>query len=359
MLIGRRRRGISKPWHGDVRWPLTCELASTARLKRGLVLLVPAIVLLAASGCGHRRQSLRPVYITPAPAATAPVHHDPFLPDHVRPGRRRASVDRRRVGGEPAPTPSTLGPAQPAGEVAHVGLAALDSTVTAPPARACPTSRTSSQSRRTTEGHAPSERPAAEGPEHVAQTTAGAAPTGGCARSLAPRAVSALSPMIPTTCSSPPRPTGPGSTSSCTTAPAPTGGYDQIDREHRKRARVGRAAATTSSSATAPAAPTARSRSPSAGRTRSTASTAATARTPTSTNTGSASAWSATSTRRRPRRRQIAAAQALVAYLSDRYQIPARPHRDPRPPGRLAHRLPRQDFPDQAILGSGNHLVQR
>ena len=39
------------------------------RPRRALALLLSAVVVFAASGCGHKRQSMRPVYLTPAPSA--------------------------------------------------------------------------------------------------------------------------------------------------------------------------------------------------------------------------------------------------------------------------------------------------
>ncbi|MBV8313775.1 MAG: N-acetylmuramoyl-L-alanine amidase, partial [Planctomycetaceae bacterium] len=60
-----------------------------------------------------------------------------------------------------------------------------------------------------------------------------------------------------------------------------------------------------------------------------------------------------------PTPRQIAATKALIAYLGDRYQIPP-DHIGTH--ARLANSptaCPGKNFPEQAILGSGNHLVQR
>ena len=48
-----------------------------------------------------------------------------------------------------------------------------------------------------------------------------------------------------------------------------------------------------------------------------------------------------------PTPRQIAATQALIAYLSQRYHIDARPRRDPRPPRRHPDRLPGQVLPER------------
>ena len=47
-----------------------------------------------------------------------------------------------------------------------------------------------------------------------------------------------------------------------------------------------------------------------------------------------------------PTPRQIAAAKALVAYLSSRYNIAQATRADPRPPGRDQDCLPRQAFPE-------------
>ena len=43
------------------------RLRLRSRPPRGMAWVVPALVLLTALGCGHRRSSLRPVYTTPAP----------------------------------------------------------------------------------------------------------------------------------------------------------------------------------------------------------------------------------------------------------------------------------------------------
>lgn len=42
------------------------------RLRRGWVLWLPATAVLAFAGCGHKREAMRPVIMTPAPAAAVP-----------------------------------------------------------------------------------------------------------------------------------------------------------------------------------------------------------------------------------------------------------------------------------------------
>jgi hypothetical protein len=67
-----------------VTQPLT---AFAVRPRRSMVALVPVLIVLAAMGCTHRRSSLRPVYVTPAPACTTPGCATPgAVPETVMPG---------------------------------------------------------------------------------------------------------------------------------------------------------------------------------------------------------------------------------------------------------------------------------
>src|SRR5436309_1783484 len=38
------------------------------RTRRVMALLIPSLLVAASVGCAHKRQSMRPVYVTPAPA---------------------------------------------------------------------------------------------------------------------------------------------------------------------------------------------------------------------------------------------------------------------------------------------------
>jgi hypothetical protein len=51
----------------------------------GAILVVPALVLAFGAGCGHKRTAMRPVYAVPAPAATTVVP-DPCPPGATTPG---------------------------------------------------------------------------------------------------------------------------------------------------------------------------------------------------------------------------------------------------------------------------------
>jgi N-acetylmuramoyl-L-alanine amidase len=88
------------------------------RPRRGMVLLVPALVVATALGCGHRRSSLRPVYVSPAPSCS---------PGAVVPGATTTAPA--------ATTPSVLEPAAPSFDTS----AAPSSTV-APPRPTAPRS---------------------------------------------------------------------------------------------------------------------------------------------------------------------------------------------------------------------------
>ena len=164
--------------------------------------------------------------------------------------------------------------------------------------------------------------------------------------------------MIPTTCSSPPRPTGPGSTSCCTTAPTPTGGYDQIDREHRKvlgwqgcgyHFVIGNGTGSPDGQIEVAQRWTNQKHGVHCRNGKNTDVN----------EYGIGICLVGDLDKAPPTPRQIAATKALIAYLGDRYQIPP-DHIGTH--ARLANSptaCPGKNFPDQAILGSGNHLVQR
>ena len=128
----------------------------------------------------------------------------------------------------------------------------------------------------------------------------------------------------PASCSTPTRPIGPGGTSSCTTAPRPPA---TTTRSTASTASCWdtTAAATTSSSATATAAATARSRSPSAGINQKQGVHCRNARSHDVDEYGIGICLVGDLDQQPPTPRQVAATQALVAYLSQRYRIePAR-----------------------------------
>ena len=167
---------------------------------------------------------------------------------------------------------------------------------------------------------------------------------------LRSRAAQALSPMTPTTCSPPPRPTGPGSTSSSTTAPTP------------------RAATTRSTASTArcwagrlrlPLRDRQRHREPRRPDRGRPALVGPEARRPlprrqerpTSTNTASASAWSATSTTRPPTPARSPPPGPWSPTSATATRSPPT-HRHPRPARQRPDRLPRQVLPHRpAIVG--------
>jgi hypothetical protein len=107
-----------------VKQPLT---SFAFRPRRSMMVVVPMLVLLAALGCNHRRSSLRPVYVTPAPACTepgcatpgattgtvvpGPAVSAPAVPSAVEPSMPSAVEPSASSLGAPAePAPSGVGP---------------------------------------------------------------------------------------------------------------------------------------------------------------------------------------------------------------------------------------------------------
>ena len=90
------------------------------RPRHWIVVLVPAVLVLSAVGCGkhHRQTSLRPVYVTPAPACSTPttvVPESTVLPAPTSSVAPSPSYGGSSVSSAVEPSASTLGaPAEPA-----------------------------------------------------------------------------------------------------------------------------------------------------------------------------------------------------------------------------------------------------
>lgn len=94
---------------------VTQTLASFALRTRRLKVLVPALIVLSTIGCSHHRKSLRPVFVNPAPACSTPAT---VMPETMVPSSSTTltpSVIRPSIPSVVEPSASTLGaPAEPA-----------------------------------------------------------------------------------------------------------------------------------------------------------------------------------------------------------------------------------------------------
>ncbi len=204
------------------------------------------------------------------------------------------------------------------------------------PARTCrPRTRTRTAPRSTWNVNGPDARLAGR----AGQSVQPAASTGLAAR---------LEPYIAgsgaTSSSTPTRPTARGATSSCTTAPRPSGNYDEIDREHRKLLGydgcgyhfvIGNG----NGSGDGQIEVAQRWNNQKQG------VHCRNARSHDVDEYGIGICLVGDLDQQPPTPRQVAATQALVAYLSQRYRHRPRPRLDPRASRRDAHRLPGQVLP--------------
>jgi len=332
---------------------LNMRMTSTPRLMRGLVLLVPAIALLATSGCGHRRQTLRPMYVTPAPVTTAPATTTPSCPTTTVPGGGEPALTVPG-GGEPALTPPTLGPAPPAGEV-PTPVSPRSSTVT-PPRPNLPDQPNLEPVPENIPRATPSNVPPLKAP-NTSLYNDRRSPYG----RLRPVTLrERLRPLAndPDDLFQPPKADRPWKYIVLHHSANPDGSYDQIDREHRKvlgwqgcgyHFIVGNGTGSPDGQIEVAQRWTNQKNG---------------VHTRNGKNTdvneyGIGICLVGDLDKAPPTPRQIAATKALIAYLGDRYQIPP-DHIGTH--ARLANSptaCPGKNFPEQAILGSGNHLVQR
>ena len=219
---------------------------------REVGLLVPALIVLRpprAAAIAAVRDAARVRHARPPPSTPAPCHEpvDGSSPSGDPARRPSHAVEPCRRSASPSPTSR-----RPVGPATTGAAAAVPTRAAAPspdePGRLDLARRPRPRASAATQhrvGHPARNGPAA--PDLRARRSTDGRRSRlrrGCAGRRSASS-SCRSPTTPTTCSCPPRPTGPGSTSSCTTAPAPRGATTRSTASTASGS-AGRAAATTS-----------------------------------------------------------------------------------------------------------------
>jgi hypothetical protein len=198
------------------------EAAFALRTRRGVTVLATALVLTAIAGCGHRRSALRPMFLSPAPAPAAVV---PSCPTTTEP----ALV-------EPPATPSVLEQAAP------LPPAEVPAAMPAP----APEASGSGSTTPPRPSAAPGEPPLELNPANSGAPSGGSALRPDNTRNNGRRTASrrlrqaslqeALRPFVndPDDLFTPPKADRPWKYVVLHHSAHPTGSYNEIDREHRK-----------------------------------------------------------------------------------------------------------------------------
>ena len=318
---------------------LQLSIESISRVRRCLVLLLPTLMLMAVAGCGHRRASLRPMYLTPAPATTVP------CPTTTVPS-----------GAEPALSPPVLGPAEPAAEIpTSVSPGASTSPVT-PPRPSLPDEPSLETVPENTPKASPSNGPPLKAP-NTSLNNSRRSPSG----RLRPVTLrERLRPFVndPDDLFQPPKADRPWKYIVLHHSAHTSGSYDQIDQEHRKvlgwegcgyHFIIGNGTGS----------PDGLIEVAQRWSNQKHGVHSRNGKTSDVNEYGIGICLVGDLDKAPPTPRQVAATKVLIAYLGDRYQIPA-DHIGTH--ARLAispTACPGKHFPEQAILGSGSHLAQR
>jgi hypothetical protein len=321
------------------------------RARRAAAMMIPILVVASAVGCGHRRQSMRPVYVTPAPAAVA-------VPSAGCPSGNCGTT------GEPALSePAAAAPASP---TATIGPATppLDAPV-APAGTSPPRPGQPEEPALDPVPANPSTVPNLNGP--ASQNNSGPAlrktlRSGRRGLLGRPRQASlqdGLRPFVdnPEDLFSPPKADRPWKYVVLHHSATPSGGYDEIDREHRKvLGWSGCAYHFVIGNGTG--SPDGQIEVAQRWVEQKHGVHCRDARVADVNEYGIGICLVGDLDKAPPTPRQVAAAKALVAYLGDRYEIPAE-HIGPHAQlAGSAAACPGKNFPAQAILGSRN-LAQR
>jgi hypothetical protein len=295
-------------------------VAFALRPRRGMALVLPTLLVVALVGCGHRRSTMRPVYVGPAPCPTT------AEPGGVVPGTG---------------APTVIEPAQPA------GIPPASATVTPPVPSGAEEPGLSPNSSRT---------PPAQGPELNAPS--GALDRGRRTASAGVRQASLrerLRPFVndPEDLFLPPKADRPWKYVVLHHSARAAGSYDQIDREHRKvlgwdgcgyHFVIGNGTGSPDGQIEV-----ARRWSE-----QKHGIHCRNGKHPDVNEYGIGVCLVGDLDSGEPTPRQVAAARALVAYLSDRYAIPAARMESHAHLASTPTSCPGKHFPAQAILGSHN-----
>jgi hypothetical protein len=345
------------------------------------VALVPALIVLSltATGCGnHRRSSLRPVFVAPAavaPACSTPGCSTPstVVPESmVVPGPTTSSTPPSGASSVPSvvePSGSTLGaPAEPAPSAAP-GPAPSRSSAVEEPGQLEPVqpSNNNSRSGSNSNGNGNSQTPSSSLTVPRLQPP-GTSLNGGTGRGPTPtttrlRSVSLREQLTPYTNNpddlfAPPKADRPWKYVVLHHSATPTGSYDAIDREHRKRLGwegcgyhfvIGNGTGS----------PDGQIEVAQRWTNQKLGIHCRNGKNPDVSEYGVGICLVGDLDSQAPTPRQVAAVKTLVAYLGERYNIPA-DHIDTH--ARLANSptaCPGKHFPAKAILGSNAQFVQR
>jgi hypothetical protein len=313
------------------------SVSFVVRPRRGLLLLVPAVVMAAGLGCGHKRSAMRPVYVTPAPAVAAP------CPSTAAPVVTEPALSA------PTPSEATIPMIDPSAAPASTPPA-RSSLPDEPGLEQIPSAEVPKAS--------PSAPPRLQGPAGPTSSLRnGRRESGGRLRQASLR--QRVLPLVndPDDLFSPPKADRPWKYVVLHHSAKPSGNYDEIDREHRKvlgwegcgyHFVIGNGSGS----------PDGRIEVARRWSEQKQGVHCRNGKDAEVNEYGIGICLVGDLEQSPPTPRQVASARALVAYLSDRYQIPVsrvetHAHLASTPtvcPGRL--------FPAQAILGQGG-LAQR
>jgi hypothetical protein len=361
---------------------VAARLASfVLRPRSGMAVLACTLLILTAVGCNHRRSSLRPVYVTPAPACSTPT----LVPETITTSPTTSVVEP----GMPEvvePGASTLGvPAEPA--PARSGVPSLSPTT--PPAServpsAVPEPQSGTSPSRSGSGGEPpllelepatprsgnSTRDPSLSPSSSSLTVPRLQPPGtslnGGRRTTTParlRRTSFREQLIPFTNNpddlfAPPKADRPWKYVVLHHSATSSGNYEEIDREHRKRLGwdgcgyhfvIGNGTDSPDGQIEV-----ARRWSE-----QKHGVHCRNGKTPDVNEYGIGICLVGNIDDQPPTARQVAAAQALVAYLGQRYKIPSDHIGTHSQLADSPTDCPGRQFPVQAILGMKSNLVQR